>query len=217
MDGGNSTDKGYIYFDAFEGEEAIFGTQLFMINMTQHVPYCFEFYFSRMNPLNLTNEDFGKIEIYSWETRVDRNQGRGGVMLGKRPLELKDTILPNSTYPADNSWLPYQLRIDNRKSNWMQIFVKVNRGSQDRVRCSRGFRIMVMIWNSDSAWKIDIPIHSSKKKYSNQSYIKIIIQFQLRDCSAFIFSTKCLLVQGLFIGVNTNVIFNGLTQQYQTF
>ena len=133
MDGGNSTDEGYIYFDAFEGEEAIFGTQVFMINMTQHVPYCFEFYFSRMNPLNLTDEDFGKIEIYSWEARVERNQGRRGDYLTKRPLVLKDTILPNSTYPADNSWHSYQLNIDNRKNNWMQIFVKTNRGSQEKV------------------------------------------------------------------------------------
>ena len=134
VDGNNSTDEGYMYFDSFEGEEAIFATQLAQINMTQHVPYCFEFKFARMNPLNLTDADFGKIEIYAYEERKDRQQHRGGTFLPKRQLHLKDTILPNSTYAADNTWHPYQLRIDNRKFNWMQAFVRVYRGTEPSTR-----------------------------------------------------------------------------------
>ena len=101
-DGDNSTDTGFIYFDAFQGDEAIFATQLFQLNATQHVPYCFEFKFARINPKNLTNEDFGKIEVWAYAQRIDRQQlARNRPLMKQDKLKLFDTILPNSTYPAD--------------------------------------------------------------------------------------------------------------------
>ena len=67
------------------------------MNMTQANPYCFEFKFNRMNPLNLTNEDFGEIQIYSSTYRRDPQQ-RSREFFRQFKLTQIATILPNETY-----------------------------------------------------------------------------------------------------------------------
>ena len=70
--------------------------------MTQANPYCFEFKFNRMNPLNLTNEDFGEIQIYSSTYRRDPQQ-RSREFFRQFKLTQIATILPNETYVSFTS------------------------------------------------------------------------------------------------------------------
>ena len=67
------------------------------MNMTQANPYCFEFKFNRMNPLNLTNEDFGEIQIFSSTYRRDPQQ-RSREFFRQFKLTQIATIMPNETY-----------------------------------------------------------------------------------------------------------------------
>ena len=80
-----------------KADYSVFATQLFNMNMTQANPYCFEFKFNRMNPLNLTNEDFGAIEIYKSTYRRDPQQ-RSREFFRQFKLTQIATILPNETY-----------------------------------------------------------------------------------------------------------------------
>ena len=80
-----------------KADYSVFATQLFNMNMTQANPYCFEFKFNRMNPLNLTNEDFGEIQIYSSTYRRDPQQ-RSREFFKQFKLTQLASILPNETY-----------------------------------------------------------------------------------------------------------------------
>ena len=90
---------------SLKADYSVFATQLFVMNMTQPNPYCFEFKFNRMNPLNLTNENFGEIEVYSSIYRRDPQQRSRDFFKQFKLMKLA-TIMPNETYVSYEKYIP---------------------------------------------------------------------------------------------------------------
>ena len=105
--------------------QAVIATQFIKINNLQSALYCYEFQIARLNPQNLTNDNFGDIDIMIKFMKTDRRNQRDPLSSGA--FRTMGKVFANSTFPADNKFRPAQFSFNHRDGDWIQVFLVANR------------------------------------------------------------------------------------------
>ena len=84
----------------------------------------------RTNPQNLTEDQFGDVQVLAQYQTFDRVNQRKPLRLSGGLVTIA-TVHANQTYPANGKYKPVQLTFNHRAGNWVQMFVVANRGTRN--------------------------------------------------------------------------------------